>query len=158
MERKRNESSMRKLYDNKWIVYFCRLVLGFIFIYASIDKIIDPASFSESIDNYHVIPSELSNLAALIIPWIELFIGLSFISGIFLDGACLISASLLVWFIFILSQALYRGIDVHCGCFDLSEKAIDDASMRMKMIKRIVEDILFLLITFIVKNRKKWIS
>ena len=84
MERKRNESSMRKLYDNKWIVYFCRLVLGFIFIYASIDKIIDPASFSDSIDNYHVIPSELSNLAALIIPWIELFIGLSFISGIFL--------------------------------------------------------------------------
>jgi len=146
---------MKKIYENKWVVFICRLLLGTIFIYASIDKIINPAAFSDSIDNYHIIPSQLSNIAALIIPWIELFIGLCFIFGIFLDGACLISATLLIWFIFILSQALYRGIDVHCGCFDLSEKAIDDASLRLKMIKRIVEDILFLLITFIIKNRNK---
>lgn len=146
---------MKSLYKNKWIILICRLVLGVVFIYASIDKILDPQAFSDSINNYHIIPVQLSNLVALIIPWVELFVGLSFIFGIFLDGACLISAILLIWFVFILSQALYRGIDLHCGCFDLSEKILDDMNLKLNMIKRIVEDLLFLVITFIIKNRKK---
>tara|TARA_B110000438_G_C15649494_1_gene578918 strand:- start:105 stop:545 length:441 start_codon:yes stop_codon:yes gene_type:complete len=146
---------MKLLYENKWVIYTCRFILGIIFIYASIDKIANPLAFSDLIDNYHIIPSQISNLVALIIPWIELFIGLCFILGILLDGACFISAALLFWFIFILSQALYRGIDLNCGCFDLSEKAVESTNLKLEMIKRIVEDLLFLVITFVVKNRKK---
>ena len=66
---------MRSFFHNKKVVLICRFILGIIFIYASIDKIANPIEFSNAIDNYHIIPSQLSNLVALVIPWVELFIG-----------------------------------------------------------------------------------
>ena len=58
------------------MMLIARLILAFVFIYASIDKIIDPLSFSNTIDNYHISPYQLNNIAALIIPWLELIIGI----------------------------------------------------------------------------------
>ena len=146
---------MRSFFHNKKVVLICRFILGIIFIYASIDKIANPIEFSNAIDNYHIIPSQLSNLVALVIPWVELFIGLCFIVGLFLDGASIISIVLMILFIFIITQALVRGIDLHCGCFDLAEKNINDPNVKLKMFKRIVEDLLFLGMSFIVKYRNK---
>ena len=145
---------MNVLLKNNKLVLIARFILGFIFIYASIDKISNPIEFSNTIDNYHIIPYQLSNLAALIIPWIEFFIGCCFILGVFLDGASLIGIILLVWFIFIISQALMRGIDLNCGCFDLAQKKINDGSIRLEMFKRIAEDLLFLLLAIIINKRK----
>ena len=130
------------------------MILGIIFIYASIDKIINPLNFSDAIDNYHITPIEINNLAALIIPFIELVIGVCLIFGVFIDGAILITILLLIWFIFIISQALFRGIDLHCGCFDLSEKAINDGNIKIEMIKRIIEDFVFLGIALLINYRK----
>ena len=113
---------MNKLYKNSKIVLFSRVVLGIVFVYASIDKIINPIDFSNAIDNYHITPIQLNNIAALIIPWIELVIGICLLAGVFLKGASMISICLLIFFIFIISQALVRGIDLHCGCFDLAQK------------------------------------
>ena len=61
-----------------------RIILGIIFIYASYDKILNPVGFSENIHNFHVTPTAVENLAALIIPWIELIVGIFLIFGIFL--------------------------------------------------------------------------
>ena len=60
-----------------------RFILGAVFIYASLDKIADPVAFSTNIDNYHISPLAINNLAALILPWVELIIGLSLITGVF---------------------------------------------------------------------------
>ena len=90
-----------------------RVILGIIFIYASYDKILDPVGFSKNIHNFHVTPIAVENLAALIIPWLELIIGVFLIFGLFLEGATSITIALLVFFIVILSQAVFRGIDVH---------------------------------------------
>tara|TARA_B100000959_G_C14829743_1_gene561375 strand:+ start:394 stop:834 length:441 start_codon:yes stop_codon:yes gene_type:complete len=133
-------------------ILLSRLILGIIFIYASIDKIIDPHLFSDTIDNYHVTPYYLNNLAALIIPWIELVIGLCLLFGIFLNGASSIAIVLLVFFIFIIFQALVRGINIDCGCFDLNDTNLSDVNLKIKMIRRIVEDILFLALACFVKN------
>ena len=78
---------MNNFLKNKYIIFVSRLILGIVFIYASIDKIIDPVSFSDTIDNYHISPYSLNNLAALIIPWIELLIGICLIFGIYIEGA-----------------------------------------------------------------------
>ena len=60
-----------------------RLILGVVFIYASYDKILDPAAFSKNIHNFHITPTAVENLAALIIPWLELIIGVFLIFGLF---------------------------------------------------------------------------
>ena len=63
---------MKELLSNKYLILLMRLILGIIFIYASIDKIQNPAAFSDTIDNFHISPIPINNLLALFIPWIEL--------------------------------------------------------------------------------------
>ena len=124
--------------------FLFRLIIGYIFIAASVDKIIDPLSFSNIIDNYHITPILLNNFFALFIPWLEFVIGICLILNIKVRGASFISILLLLWFIFILTQAILRGINVDCGCFDLSSSNLDDIELKNNMIKRIFEDIVFL--------------
>ena len=129
-----------------------RFILGAVFIYASLDKIADPVAFSTNIDNYHISPIAINNLAALILPWIELIIGLSLITGVFLDGASILTIGLLAFFIFIITQAYMRGISLECGCF---KTALDPSlgDLKQDMLWRIFEDILFLVLAIIVYFR-----
>ena len=147
---------MKNIFKYINMMLIARLVLAFVFIYASIDKIIDPLSFSDTIDNYHISPYQLNNIAALIIPWLELIIGICLLINVFLTGASFISIGLLVFFIIIISQALFRGINIDCGCFDLNSSNLDDVELRIKMIRRIIEDFVFLgLAIFINLNSRK---
>ena len=132
-----------------------RVIIGVTFIYASYSKILDPQAFSDNIHNYHITPVEVENLAALIIPWIELIVGVFLILGVFLEGATSITIGLLIFFIFILSQAVIRGIDVHCGCFK-TEADIGVTDLRFELIKRIIEDFILLGMAFVVKMRNKF--
>ena len=146
---------MINLFKNINFLLLGRLILGYVFIYASIDKIIDPVSFSDIIDNYHITPVLLNNLFALFIPWLELIVGLCLIFNIKVHGASFLSILLLLWFIFILTQAILRGINVECGCFDLNTSNLDDLELRKNMIKRIFEDIVFLGISLYVNIKSK---
>ena len=132
-----------------------RIILGIIFIYASYDKILDPAGFSKNIHNFHMTPIAVENLAALIIPWLELIIGVFLIFGLFLEGTTSITIVLFVFFIAILSQAVYRGIDVHCGCFK-TEADAGTTDLRFELIKRIGEDIIYLGMALIIKCKDKF--
>ena len=79
---------------NKYLIIIIRIVLGTVFLWASFDKIIDPAKFARNISNYHVIPFGIENTIAIVLPWLELFIGSGLILGIMVDG-CVIISSLL---------------------------------------------------------------
>ena len=146
---------MSQIFNNKNLRLLSRFILGIIFIYASIDKIIDPTKFSDTIDNYHITPYFLNNLSALIIPWIELLIGLCLLLGVFLNASSFIAILLLIFFIFIITQALIRGININCGCFDLDATNLEDSALKIKMIRRIVEDILFLGLAFFINKEYK---
>ena len=93
-----------------------RLVLGVVFIYASYDKILDPSKFARDISNYHFVPFGLENTVAIILPWLELFIGIGIVLGIYIDGNTLLSAFLLLLFNFLIFQAMVRGFNIECGC------------------------------------------
>ena len=143
---------MKQILLNKNVLLCFRIILSMVFIYASYDKIINPIAFSDAIDNYHITPIILNNIFALIIPWLELIIGLCLLFNVLFDGAVNLTIGLLIWFIFILIQALFRGIDLDCGCFDLLEKG-NDVNLRLEMITRILQDIIFLFMAFILKIR-----
>ena len=57
-------------------LFLCIYYLSFTFIAASLDKILDPYSFSDSIIDYEITPYWINNLVALVLPWIELICGL----------------------------------------------------------------------------------
>ena len=130
-----------------------RLFMGIVFIYASYSKILDPLSFSQNIHNYGVTPVFIENIIALTLPWIELFIGLGLIFNVKYDACVDISIFLMFVFIILISQAYLRGKSIDCGCF-LNEVSAEDAeAKRWDMIKRIFEDIVFIILLITLKLR-----
>jgi putative oxidoreductase len=104
------------------ILLLCfRLVLGSIFLYAGIIKVIDPSGFALSIYNYHILPGWLINPFAIFLPWIEVVVGAALIVGAFVSGASLIVTGLLFMFAVALAFSLARGLDISCGCFSTSQ-------------------------------------
>ena len=59
----------------KYLTLSARLLIGGLFIYASVHKIFDPLDFAASIRNYNILPASWSNMTAVILPWIELGVG-----------------------------------------------------------------------------------
>ncbi len=94
-----------------------RIILGGLFIWASVDKILEPHLFARMIRNYQMLPVLLVNPAALVIPWLELLTGLLLIFGAWRRSCLLIINLLLVVFIIAMSQALLRGLSLDCGCY-----------------------------------------
>jgi uncharacterized membrane protein YphA (DoxX/SURF4 family) len=100
-----------------------RLTLAGIFIYASLDKIAHPAAFANDVYNYQILPDALINLTALVLPWLELFLGLCLLTGIWLPGTVLTVNGLLIVFLAALVFNMARGLDVNCGCFSTASDA-----------------------------------
>ena len=138
-----------KKYFKGPLVILCRLVLGGVFIYASLDKIANPAEFAKAIGNYHVLPFGLENLLALFLPWLELITGILLIAGIMVDGATILIISMNIVFIFAISQALARGISIECGCFSVSTEGGNNFGFQT-----ILRDFVYLIMAFIIFYRK----
>ena len=138
-----------KKYFKGPLVILCRLVLGGVFIYASLDKIANPAEFAKAIGNYHVLPFGLENLLALFLPWLELITGNLLIAGIMVDGATILIISMNIVFIFAISQALARGISIECGCFSVSTEGGSNIGFQT-----ILRDFVYLIMAFIIFYRQ----
>ena len=123
-------------------ILFCRLFLGGVFVYASFDKILHPSAFAEAIYNYQILPEILINLVALILPWLEALIGLLLIFSVWMPGATLSGALLLMIFFGALLFNMARGLDIHCGCFSTS----DISEQGAPMVWYIFRDFVFLVL------------
>lgn len=115
-----------------------RIVLGGVFVYASWDKILDPVAFAQMIINYQIVSTGTANLSAMFLPWLELVCGICLIINRWPRGSAFIITGLMVVFMGALGYNIYRGMDVSCGCFTLTEKA--PGNMWLYMLR----DVLFL--------------
>lgn len=120
------EGKMR-IISNDWLTLLCRLIVGGIFIYASVYKIFEPGSFAKSIWYYHLVPGSLINLMALILPWVELLVGVALIIGIEYRGAVLWANLMTVVFLIALGSAISRGLSIDCGCFKAAKAGTESA-------------------------------
>jgi uncharacterized membrane protein YphA (DoxX/SURF4 family) len=94
-----------------------RLVVGAVFLAASLDKIAHPLAFAKAVSYYHVLPSGSEYAFALFVPWTEAVIGAALVLGLASRGAAAITGALLLVFVIALVSAIARGIDISCGCF-----------------------------------------
>ena len=98
-------------------ILLVQLGLGAIFIWSSLPKILQPYNFLSSIYSYELVGPKLGILIAMVLPCLELLVGICLVGQIFNGGALLASAAMAAMFTFVLSSALYRGLDISCGCF-----------------------------------------
>jgi len=106
-----------------------RLILGAVFIYASMDKIAHPEAFAKAVYNYQILPDALINLTAIVLPWLELVIGIFLLTGLFREGTASIVTLLLTVFFGAMLFNLARGLDIHCGCFSTTMDITDSMPM-----------------------------
>lgn len=111
-----------------------RLVLGLVFLYASYEKILYPLDFAQTVNNYRILPSWAVNFVALVVPWLEVVLGVCLMAGLCLPGALTTATGLLFVFSASLVFNLIRGVDVDCGCFGL-EKAGGWSSMKISVLR-----------------------
>jgi len=78
-------------YFNDYIVVAFRLVLAAVFIYAAMQKIGKPLAFADEIRMYRIVGiGPVLYIMAIALPWIELFCGLSLLTGLLMRGSALI--------------------------------------------------------------------
>ena len=109
-----NEIFSRHHHLRQWIL---RLLVGGAFVLAGALKIADPAKFAVDVGHYRLVPHELLNLVAILLPWIEVTAGLFVLAGIWLRAAALVIAGMTVVFLAVIVSALARGLNIECGCF-----------------------------------------
>ena len=128
----------------EWFTFAVRVIIGGLFIWASLDKIINPEAFARVIHNYRILPPYAINIVAIVIPWLELIAGVALLIGFKYKGANILIFAMLTVFAIALISAYSRGLNINCGCFSTSATAKSD------LLARIIEDILMLAGSFII--------
>jgi uncharacterized membrane protein YphA (DoxX/SURF4 family) len=98
-----------------FVYLFCRWVLGGLFFYAGVTKLLEPQVFAILIEAYGIVPEALLMPVAIVLPLLEVIAGLGLLVDI--RGSLTLITGLLVLFIVILGYAINMGLDVDCGCF-----------------------------------------
>jgi uncharacterized membrane protein YphA (DoxX/SURF4 family) len=101
----------------KYLTLAARLIIGALFVYASIHKLMNPAEFAVSIRNYLIVPPEWSNFIALTLPWVEIAAGVFLVLGVQTKPSALLTTGMLGIFLAALVYAFSIGLDIDCGCF-----------------------------------------
>lgn len=103
------------------VVPLLRLLLGFLLAWAAISKLANPAQFLGSIFAYELpLPRILQQTAAVVLPWLELLCGLLLLVRQWERAALAWITFLFAFFLIVTAQAWGRGLQISCGCFDLS--------------------------------------
>lgn len=98
------------------------LLVGAVFIYAGVLKVLDPVKFASDIANFRILPWAVCTRVAFYLPWLEIICGVALIAGRLRDGALGILSVLTVIFIVATISAKVRGINLDCGCFGSATK------------------------------------
>ena len=104
-------------FQEKYLALIFRLVLGGVFIYAAIPKIVAPENFATSISNYRMLPNAGLNLMAITLPWVELLAGGLLVAGVWVRASAWTVTGMCVMFLVAISSAVWRGLNIDCGCF-----------------------------------------
>lgn len=122
MDHEQKSGLKRRFIDGLALV--ARLAIGCVFIASSIAKLRRPYDFLGSVYNYELVGPGLGVAVAMILPWLELFVGICLVGGILITGALLTSTALCAMFSVVLVSALWRGLEISCGCLDLANTTI----------------------------------
>lgn len=103
------------------IVWGYRLIVAGVLIYAAIQKIWTPLEFARLLKAYHILPDQVLNLVAVLLPWVEIICGVCFLAGLWLMGAAVLLSGMNIIFAFAIAYRAWLIMStMGIGFFDLS--------------------------------------
>lgn len=100
-----------------WLGTAARVLLGVVWIWASLAKLSDPLHFVETVRAYDATWEWLSKAIGYGLPVLEFSLGVVLLLGVAVRIAAAVSAALFFVFLIGLIQAAARGLQLTCGCF-----------------------------------------
>jgi uncharacterized membrane protein YphA (DoxX/SURF4 family) len=114
------------LYGNR-LTTLIRILLGAMLVFSGSLKIVDPEAFGRVIARYGIIPDILVAYAALLVPAIEVLVGLFLLVGCKVRASAFIAMLLMSAFLVFISINVARGRRFDCGCFNVGILGLDFA-------------------------------
>ena len=108
-----------------YLLTFCRLVIGLVFVISFVGKVRDVGQFAATIGRFDLLPRRWTQTAALLFLGGEAAVVILLIAGgPLLPLAFALATLLLLLFSLALLSVLRRGIETSCNCFGASEKPL----------------------------------
>jgi len=107
----------KKFIAHPYTALIGRILLGAIFLYAGLSKILNPEHFAQAVMNYRIVPLVSVNLFAILLPWLELVSGIFLLVGFLSRGSIAMITVLMALFLGAIGSVLVRGLNISCGCF-----------------------------------------
>jgi uncharacterized membrane protein YphA (DoxX/SURF4 family) len=92
------------------------VVLGGLFFYAGLQKVLHPYEFAEAVLAYQLLPEALVGLAVAVLPWMEIAAGFCLAAGLKRRSCLLLLAGLVAVFLVVILVTMARGLKIDCGC------------------------------------------
>ena len=107
-----------------WISVGASVLLGLVFLTAGVGKLLGEGAFLLQISTLVINPAYASAIAA-VLPWVEIILGLSLLTGIVPKIAAGFSSLLVVAFIFYNGWLISKGFGLEpCGCLGIVERLL----------------------------------
>ena len=100
-----------------------RLIIGGVIFYAAYVKLSAPwITFAASLNGYGILPDSALEPVAKTLPWCELVLGITLLSGFWLRWSALLASLMLGFFFSMMVRSLdAMGLKIDCGCFGPGE-------------------------------------
>ena len=110
---------MRQIILSDGIYRIVRVVYVVLFVYAGVNKLLNPRAFATVIDAFGLVPDPLITPIAVALPILEIVAAL----GLLFDarGSLGLVSGLLAFFMAVVSYGIWMGLDIDCGCFGPSD-------------------------------------
>lgn len=105
------------------VLLLVRLAMAAVFLVAAIPKIQAPDLFAASVHPYEMLPAWGVNIVAVVLPWLELFVGVLLLLGVWWRASAWWMVAMMVVFMTAFLIATARGLHIACGCFEVGENA-----------------------------------
>ena len=100
-----------------WIGLVSRLILGGVLLAAGLLKYQHLDKSQMAVRAYEMLPIALANLLGIILPFLEIAVGVLLIIGAAVRISAIVGGVLMGAFMIGISQAWARGLSIDCGCF-----------------------------------------
>lgn len=113
-----------------YLLAFCRIVIGLVFLFSSAGKIRRVKTFMQTIRRFRILPAHLSALAAVLFLCGEGAVVVCLgVGGPLLLPGFVLALLLLLLFCAALASVLIRNIHTSCNCFGTSEQEVTRADL-----------------------------
>jgi len=92
------------------------VVLGGLFFYAGLQKVLHIHEFAEAVLAYQLLPESLVGLTVAGLPWLEVVAGFCLVVGLKRRSCLILLTGLAAIFLVVIFITMGRGLKIDCGC------------------------------------------